>query len=74
MELEWKICGTKSPWDIVRKWKGKGMEMDWNFFRQIKWKQIVMEWNGNGMDLKWKHSSDKIYIFIYRIWEWSRQK
>ena len=33
-----------------------------------------MEWNGNGMELKWKHSSDKVYMIVYRKWEWSRQK
>ena len=33
-----------------------------------------MEWNGNGMELKWKNSSDKVYMIVYRKWEWSRQK
>ena len=33
-----------------------------------------MEWNENGMELKWKHSSDKVYMIAYRKWEWSRQK
>ena len=32
MELEWKICGRKSRWDMVRKWKGNGREMEWIFF------------------------------------------
>ena len=33
-----------------------------------------MEWNGNGMELKWKHSSDKVYMIVYRKWKWSRKK
>ena len=32
-----------------------------------------MEWNGNGMELKWKYSSDKVYMIVYRKWESSRQ-
>ena len=72
MELEWKISGRKSRWDMLRKWKGNGME--WKILRQIKWKQILMEWNGNGMELKWKHSIDEVYMIVYQKWEWSRQK
>ena len=33
-----------------------------------------MEWNGNGMELKWKHSIDEVYMIVYQKWEWSRQK
>ena len=53
MELEWKICGRKSSWDMVRKGKGNGME----FFSTNQ-----VETNIDGMELKWKHSSDKVNI------------
>ena len=33
-----------------------------------------MEWNGNGMELKWKHSSDEVYMIVYQKREQSRQK
>ena len=33
-----------------------------------------MEWNGNGMELKWKHSSEKVYMIVYQKWEWSDKK
>ena len=33
-----------------------------------------MEWNGNGMELKWKISSDKVYMIMYWKWEWNSQK
>ena len=33
-----------------------------------------MEWNGNGMELKWKNSSDEVYMIVYQKWERNRQK
>ena len=72
--LEWKWNGIglgnfrerKFVGNVVemeRKQNGNGMEI--SFTNQV-------ETNFDGMELKWKHSSDNVYMIMYRKWEWSR--
>ena len=50
MELEWKSCGRKSRWDMVRKWKGNGME---NFMtNQVETNFDGMDWKWNGIEME----------------------
>ena len=76
--MEWKQNGIRMEnlWEKKSVGYGEEMERKWNgiFFDKSSGKKKLMEWNRNGMELKWKHSSDKVYTIVYRKQELRRQQ
>ena len=75
--LEWKWNGIglenfrekKSVENFVE------MEWKWNEIYYVKTsKKKLIQWNRSVMELKWKISSDKVYMIMYWKWEWNSQK
>ena len=62
MENLWEKKSVGYGEEMERKWNGNGME----FFLTNQVEKKLMEWNRNGMESKWKHSSDKVYMIVYR--------